>query len=89
MPHYYAIAERGQDRTWWVSFPGQDGIVSAADDAGDIVAQAQDALASAAMDGGLPPAIEDGAPPPTDLADFDNPLVVVIPFEPATPAKAA
>ena len=49
MAHYYAIAERGQGRTWWISFPGRDGIVSAADDAGDIIAQAQDALASAAM----------------------------------------
>ena len=45
-------------------FSGRDGIASAADDAGQIVVQAQGALASAAMDGGrLPPAIEDGATP--------------------------
>jgi predicted RNase H-like HicB family nuclease len=82
MAHYYAIAERGDGGTWWISFPGRDGIVSAAEDAGAIVAQAQDALASAAMYGGqLPPAIEDGAKPPADLIGFDQPtMVVVIPF---------
>ncbi len=80
--HYYAIAERGSRTTWWISFPGGDGITSAADDAGQIVVQAQDALASAAMDGRrLPPAIEDGATPPTDQSEFDQPaMVVVIPF---------
>ncbi len=89
MRHYYAIAERGQDRTWWISFPGQDRIVSTADDVGDIVAQAQDALASAAANGGLPPAIEDGARPPADPSDFEPPtLIVVIPFVPAA-RKAA
>jgi hypothetical protein len=82
MAHYYAIAERGSGNTWWTSFPGRDGIISAADDAGQIVAQVQDALASAAMYGGrLPPAIEDGAKPPTDLSEFEAPaMVVVIPF---------
>ena len=56
MLHYYAIAERGSRTTWWISFPGRDGITSAADDAGQIVVQAQDALASAAMYGRrLPP----------------------------------
>jgi predicted RNase H-like HicB family nuclease len=52
----YAIAEAGDDGSWWISFPGRDGIISAADDAKQIVAQAQDALESAAMhDGQLPP----------------------------------
>ena len=71
--------------------PGRDGIVSAADGAGQIVFQAQDALASAAMYGGrLPPAIEDGAKPPADLSEFERPtMVVVIPFEHTTVAKAA
>jgi hypothetical protein len=84
MLHYYAIAERGSGKTWWISFPGRDGITSAADDAGQIAAQAQDALASAAMYGGrLPPAIEDGALPPTSLSDYEQPtMVVVIPFMP-------
>lgn len=91
MPHYYAIAERGDGGTWWISFPGRDGIVSAADDATGIVAQAQDALASAAMHGGrLPPAIEDGARPPADMSEFQQAvMVVVVPFQPATTAKAA
>jgi hypothetical protein len=93
MQHYYAIAERGDGRTWWISFPGRDGMVSAADDAADIVAQAQDCLASVAMyDGRLPRSIEDGAKPPPEavLAEFEQPtIVVVIPFEHAAEAKAA
>jgi predicted RNase H-like HicB family nuclease len=91
MRHYYAIAERGTGTTWWISFPGRDGITSAADDAGEIVAQAQDALASVAMyDGSLPRAIEDGARPPADLSEFEPPaLVVVVPFAHTEAAKAA
>ena len=90
MLHYYAIAEAGDGGSWWISFPGRDGIVSAADDAGQIVQQAQDALASAAMHGGrLPPSIEDGAAPPDDLSEFRSPaMVVVIPFA-ASAARAA
>jgi len=91
MQHYYAIAEAGDDGSWWISFPGRDGIISAVDDARQIVAQAQDALESAAMHGGrLPPAIEDGALPPTDLSDFRAPaMVVVIPFTVLAPAPVA
>jgi hypothetical protein len=46
-------------------------------------------LATAAVDGDqLPRSIEDGATPPA--LDFDQPaVVVVIPFVPATVAKAA
>lgn len=82
MSHYYAIAEAGENGSWWISFPGRAGIISAADDARQIVAQAQDALESAAMHGGrLPRSIEDGATPPTDLTEFQAPaMVVVIPF---------
>jgi hypothetical protein len=29
----------------------------------------------------LPRSIENGARPPTNLSDYDDPLVVVIPFE--------
>ena len=91
MLHFYAVAERGEDKTWWISFPGRDGITSAADDAGEIIAQAQDALASATMDSGLlPRSIEDGAKPPTDLTDFEPPvMVVVIPFEAEAAAREA
>jgi hypothetical protein len=87
MQHYYAIAEAGDDGSWWISFPGRDGIISAAYDARQLVAQAQDALGSAAMYGGrLPPAIEDGALPSTDLSNFRAPaMVVVIPFEVLAP----
>ncbi len=91
MPHYYAIAEAGEAGAWWISFPGRDGIVSAADDARQIVSQAQDALESAALHGGrLPPSIEDGAAPPADLADFQSPaMVVVIPFATSVTRAAA
>jgi hypothetical protein len=38
----------------------------------------------------LPRSIEDGAKPPADLSGFEPPtIVVVIPFEHATEAKAA
>ena len=91
MRHYYAIAERGNGRTWWLSFPGLPGVFSAADDAGQIVAQATDALDTAVDSGlALPRSIEDGAKPPADLSEFEQPtIVVVIPFEHATEAKAA
>ncbi len=94
MAHYYVVAERGSGSTWWLSFPHGPGIFSAADDAADIPAQARDALESVLMypAGDLPRSIEDGAMPPTaaDLAEFEQPaIVVVISFEPATTAKAA
>ena len=53
--------------------------------------QARDALDSVAMDedgGELPLSIEDGAMPPVDLSGYDNPLVVVIPFEVTAHAAA-
>jgi hypothetical protein len=60
------------------------GVFSAADDAGKIVSQAQDALASAKSIQGqvLPASVVEGAKPP-DLSDFDQPaMVVLIPFDP-------
>ena len=91
MNNFYAVAELGDDGVWWISFPGRDGITTAADTAIEITAQAQDALASVAMHGGrLPQAIEDGAVPPADLSGYRSPaIVVVIPFAPATVARAA
>jgi len=92
MLHYYAIAGASEGGSWWISFPGRDGIVSAADDARQIVQQAQDALESAAMHGGrLPPSIEeDGATPPADLSEFQSPaMVVVIPFATSVARAAA
>ena len=93
MAHYYAIAERGEGSTWWISFPDRPGITSAADDAAEIVPQAQDALASVLMyppGDELPLSIEDGAKPPADLSDSEQPaIVVVIPFEPAVSKAAA
>jgi hypothetical protein len=91
MRHYYAIAERGAGETWWISFPGTS-IYSAADDAADIVPHAQDALASALMypPAVLPLSIEEGATPPADLSEFDQPtIVVVIPFVPALEGATA
>ena len=88
--HYYAIAERGPEGGWFLTFPGGTGY-SFAENAEQIVAQAQDWLETVQMDppGNLPLSIEDGATPPVDLSEYENPLVVVIPFEPATVAKAA
>jgi predicted RNase H-like HicB family nuclease len=92
--HYYVIAERGEGRTWWLSFPDGPGIFSAADDAAEIPAQAHDALETVLMHpaGKLPRSIEDGARPPTEgeLADFEDPtIVLVVPFEAAAEAKEA
>jgi predicted RNase H-like HicB family nuclease len=91
MRHYYVIAERGQGRTWWLSFPGLPGVYSAADDAGDIQAQVQDALDTAIDAGmGLPRSIEDGAKPPADLSEFEQPtIIVVVPYEHSVEAKEA
>jgi hypothetical protein len=86
--HYYAIAEAG-DRGWFLSFPGAPGY-SFAERADQIVTQAQDWLASAALEGGqLPRSVEEGAQPPADLDAFNQPMIVVIPFEPTATAKAA
>ena len=83
MAHYYGIAEP-DGSGWYLTFPGGSGYSFAAG-ADQIVPQARDWLASAAMHGGsLPPSIEDGALPPSDaeLADYDRPLVIVVTFEP-------
>jgi hypothetical protein len=85
MAHYYAIAEP-DGSGWYLTFPGGAGY-SHAGGVEHIVSQARDWLASAGMHGGqLPRSIEEGALPPSDadLADYDRPLVVVIPFEPTT-----
>ena len=91
MRHYYAIAEAAQDGSWWITFPGRDGITSVAPDATLIVARACEALASAAMHGGrLPSAIEDGMRPPDNLSDYAQPaMVIVVPFVPAVAEAAA
>ena len=93
MAHYYAIAERGSGAGWFLTFPhGEAGGYSFAERPEDILPQARDWLASSAMHGGtLPRSIEDGAPPPAgaDLADYKHPLIVVIPYEAVTTAKAA
>jgi hypothetical protein len=49
----------------------------------DIVPQAQDTLALMLrhLAADPPRSIEDGARPPADLSDYDDPLVVVIPFK--------
>ena len=92
MQHYYAVAEPDEAGGFWISFPGRDGITSAAASAITIVAQARDALESVLMypPAVLPPSIEDGAKPPADLSEYDPlAMVVVIPFEAVATAKAA
>jgi len=77
MRHYYAIAERCPGGGWFLTFPGGAGD-SYAENAEQIVAQAQDWLATAADAGELPPAIEEGAALPTDLSGFDQPALLVV-----------
>ena len=85
------IAEPDDAGGYWISFPGRDGIGSAATSADQIVPQARDALEAVATDeddADLPLSIEDGAMPPADLTGYDNPLVVMIPFEVTARAAA-
>jgi hypothetical protein len=46
MQHYYVVAEPDEAGGFWISFPGRDGIASAASSAIKIVGQARDALES-------------------------------------------
>jgi len=87
--NYIAIAEPSKDgKTWWISFPGLPGVTSAADRPEHIARQAQDALTSAAGAGAtLPPAIEDGVIPLYDLGEYQNPLVLLVAYEPAMAAE--
>jgi predicted RNase H-like HicB family nuclease len=89
MKYYIAIVEPTDDgKTWWNSFPGLPGVISAADRPERIATQAQDALASAVEAGAVPPpAIEDGTTPPSDLGEYHNPLVVLVRY--GAPAAAA
>ncbi len=91
MRSYIAIAEPSDDgTTWWISFPSFPGVISAASGPRQIVAQAQDALASAIEAGmALPPAIEDGVIPQYDLREYQDPLVVLIPYAVSAPAVAS
>jgi predicted RNase H-like HicB family nuclease len=87
---YIAIAEPSDDGTWWISFPNLPGVTSAADGPDQIAPQAQDALASAVEAGAvLPPSIEDGVIPPYDLGDYQNPLVVLVPYAASAPVAVA
>jgi len=92
MQHYYAVAEPDDAGGFWISFPGRDGITSAASSATEIVSQARDALESVLMypPADLPRSIEDGAMPPADLSDYDpQAIVVVIPFAASITRAAA
>jgi hypothetical protein len=71
------------------NLPGSAGH-SFAERVDQIVQQAQDWWASTGAHGGvLPCSIEDGAMPPTNLAKYHHPLVIVIPFEPVPAEQAA
>ena len=83
---YVAIAERPSKpgQAWWISFPNFPGVTSAADTADAIESQARDALATAiealrAQGQALPAAVEETGLPAYDLADYDHPLVLLIP----------
>jgi hypothetical protein len=92
MTHYYAIAERGQGKTWWISFPHGPGIYSAADDAGEnrCPGAGRPGFGGDVSGGDLPRSMDAGARPPADLLEFEPPvMVVVIPFEAVAEAKEA
>jgi hypothetical protein len=88
--HYYAVVEPAGTGGFRIRFPDRAGITPVAMTARGIVAQAQDSLAlilrHPAVD--LPRSIEDGAQPPADLSNYDDPLLVVIPFERPPAVKA-
>jgi predicted RNase H-like HicB family nuclease len=90
MGHYIAIAEPADDgKSWWISFPGLDGVTSAADGPVEIATQAADALASAIEAGmTLPLSIEEGAIAHYDIGLYQNPLVVLVPYTASVPATA-
>ncbi len=90
MRNYIAIAESSGDATWWISFPNLPGATSAANGLEQIASQAQDALMSAVEAGAaLPPSIEEGVIPPYDLGDYQNPLVVLVPYGAPAPVAVA
>jgi hypothetical protein len=65
-------------------------VFSSAENPGDIVREAQDALGTA-LDAGLalPRSVEEGALPPADLSDFEQPaFVMLVPFA-APPTRLA
>jgi len=83
MRTFVAIAEPSDDgKTWWISFPSLPGITSAADGPTEIAVQARDALESAAAAGlELRGSVEEAGVPAFELADYKNPLMVLVPFE--------
>jgi hypothetical protein len=89
--HYYVVVEHAGPGGFRIRFPERPGTTLAAMTMRDIVAQAQDALALMLRrpDTDLPRSIEEGAEPPTNLNNFANALVVVIPFERAPKVKVA
>ena len=76
--HYYALVEPIGRGGFRIRFPNRPGITSATMTARDIVTQAQKALTLMLRhpSADLPRSIEDGAQPPADLSDYDDPLVV-------------
>jgi hypothetical protein len=89
--HYYAVVQPVSTGGFQICFPDRPGITSAAMTMRDIVGQARNELAlmlrGAAAD--VPQSIEEGAEPPTNLKDYADPLVVVVPFERICPRNCA
>jgi predicted RNase H-like HicB family nuclease len=87
MGSYLAIAEASRDaHSWWISFPGLPGVISAANSPGQIAGQAKDALASAVEAGmALPPSIEDAGLPTYDLSGAREPLVLLVTYPDPSP----
>jgi hypothetical protein len=90
MTSHEVIKRLRDGKSWWISFPGLDGVTSAADGPVEIATQPADALLSAVQAGmTLPLAIEDGAIPHYHIGLYQNPLVVLVPYTASASATAA
>jgi hypothetical protein len=81
--HDYAVVQPVVTGGFRIRFPDRANIAPAGTTVGDIIAEAQAALALMLGHPGadLPRSIEEGAEPPTNLNGYVDPLVVVIPFK--------
>ena len=89
--HYYAVVQSVSTGGFQICFPDRPRITSAAMTMRDVVAQAQNALALMLRGptADRPRSIEEVAEPPTNLKDYADPLVVVVPFQRICPRNSA
>ncbi len=85
--YYLAVADRVPgERNWSILFPAFQGVTSAAENFGDVLRQAKDALATAVEDmladnEALPRSIEENANPDYDRAGLHDPRALLVPVD--------